>query len=331
MMKNTKIPYLLGWLCCGMTLFSACGQSEVEELENENLRMSVIASIEHLDKAPQGRYAGVGESNDPDDVRFVKDDKIGVFKSETETASEWTFDGTKWNSTGIVYWPSVDKEHTFYAFYPYQAAASINAVPMPSLLEQNGDLNSLSQCDFLVATTTGKYTPGGVVDFTGEGKTFKHVSSLIALTIVGTTGDLQNATLKRISIKGTNLVAPSSYSFKDKTVTPMSGENTDLLEVPLDHEMGSSDVTYFFIVNAYEKTDDNSEIELMIQYTTSMGLNFEAKLKGFSGNTLKGGVRQNYTITISDAILTVSGAFISKWGEGKTFNVPMNGTTVPNE
>ena len=141
---------LFVWSCFVMTFFSAC-QQEVNEIDEANeLRMSITASIKGQIESVGSRYTGT----DPSEVSFAEDDAIGVFVNG-ETAVKWTYDGeSNWDAGRIVYWPSKTTECKFYAFYPYDDELSYDSnesVPMPSLLEQTGEIASISQCDFMHA------------------------------------------------------------------------------------------------------------------------------------------------------------------------------------
>lgn len=316
MTKHLKIPITLGWLCYGITLISACQQVETET-ESDELRMSVVASIGDLSDTPKGRYAG----SEPNEVEFATGDSIGVFIDD-DPALKWTYDASVWKADTIVYWPDKTNEHTFCAFYPYEESLSKTSVPMPSLRNQSGQFEDVSQIDFLVATTTEAYGTDGVVGFDGEETAFKHVSSLLKLTIKGDE-DLQEATLTDLSISGKNIVASSTYSFEDNAVTLVSGDDSDLLDVSLNDETNGDDIVYYFIVN--EKTDD-SVVTLTIKYTAG-GKSYVATLDGFANNHFESGVQQSYTLRVMDRSLIISGSSISDWGEGEVMDdVVVNGT-----
>ena len=304
-------------LCLCMTMTVGCQQSEVENSGSNDLRMSLVARIGNLSEAPVSRYAG----DEPNNAEFTENDCIGVFVDD-EAALKWTYGLSGWTTETAVYWPDKTEDHTFCAFYPYAEAASTESVPMPGLKSQNGSMSSLSDCDFLVATTTQSYGADGTVAFYGEGKSFSHVSSLLKLTIKGD-GDLQASTLNSISITGTNIVAPSTYSFDTKAVTLTPDAESDILSAGLSHEMSGTDATFYFIVN--EKKDASSVVTLTIEYTTG-GKVYEASLANFAGNTFAGGMQQSYTLTIKDSSLIISGAEIEPWGEGETLEeIVING------
>lgn len=301
-----------------MTFFVACQQAEVENLKADDLRMSIVASINGQNENPDSRYAG----EDPDNVEFTADDAIGLFV-DNNPAVEWVYDGEDWSSgENVVYWPDKTKSHTFRAFYPYAETDSYASVPMPSLLNQTGTIESISACDFLVATKSQTYTDGGTVEFKGTESSFKHVSTLLQLTFVEGS-ELTGAVLNKIKIEGSNIVTSSSYSFDTKSVTLNSNTTSDVLMVEgLSHKM-SDGGNFYFIVN--EKKDANSSVKLTVEYTAN-GKNYVAQKSGFANNLFAGGMCQKYTITIQNSSLIISGNVISSWGTGESLdNVEING------
>ena len=299
------------WSCVVMTFFSACQQAENVNQQVGELPMSIVASISAQKNIPNSRYAGT----DPNNVVFKESDRIGVFV-DNGSVSEWVYSASEWNSTTTVYWPDKINPHTFCAFYPYdEDDVSITAVPMPSLLNQTGTIESISQCDFLVSSVTQSYGDDGVVKFQGDGA-FSHVSSLLQLTFKGVE-DLSSSVLKKIKIEGENIVAPTTFSFNDKKVSVLSSDDSDVLEVSLSHEMDGENVTYYFILN--EKLDASSVVTLTVEYTTG-DKTYVAQKKGFAGNVFAGGVCQSYIMTIMDRLLVISGSSISEWGDGESLD-----------
>lgn len=124
-------------------------------------------------------------------------------------------------------------------------------------------------------------------------------------------------------VEGVNLVAPSTYSFEDKSVTLHPDEQSDVLEAVLDQAMSGQDHSFYFIVN--EKKDAASTVTLAVEYTSG-GKTYVAQLENFANNTFMGGMRQSYTFIIKDSSLIISGSSISAWGEGEQMDdVVING------
>lgn len=312
------------WSCLAMTFFVACQQAEVEYPEAENLRMFLSASITNQGKSLQSRYAG----SDPNHVDFVENDRIGVFMDE-EPAVEWTYQKNSkaelvWKSAEWVYWPDKDQLHTFHAFYPYEAAASVTAVPMPDLSEQDGTWANICQYDFLVATARQSYGTNGVVSFEDDAA-FTHVSSLLQLTFKGD-GDLSTAVLNKITLEGVDIVTPSTYSFRasvEEAVQLNPSVSADVLTVTPSHIMDGKDMHVYFILN--EKESTTGVVSLTVEYTKDSKA-YVAQLDGLAGNAFAGGVHQWYTLVIKDGALVVSGASISDWEGGESLgDIEING------
>lgn len=302
-MKTNLIPAIL---CGSIICLSACQNEQVERSENSSLFMSVVAGIGHTPVT--GRYAG----ENPNSAEFTDGDAIGIFMNEN-TPVRWEYNGQTWDPAQTVYWPDKETEHTFRAFYPYTEASSYNAIPMPSLKSQTGTMESVAACDFLTARKTQAYGEDGVVSFVGEGNTFKHISSLIQLTIKANK-DLATATLTNISINGTHLVAPSTYSFTDGvTLTP--DETSDEVSLDVNYDMAEGDITYFIVVN--EKLTDTEVTTLSLEYTSG-GQTYTATKEGLAGNVFKSGMMQSFTLSVQNLELLVTGSEISPWEEGNT-------------
>ena len=314
---NNMKKYSFVWSCLVMTFFVACQQTEVENLKAEDMRMSISASINGQTKSPKSRYAGT----DPSHVEFQTGDAIGLF-IDSKPAIEWTLASSGWNTSEIVYWPDRTKSHTFRAFYPFAETLSCGTVPMPSLLNQTGTIESISACDFLVATKEQSYQEGDMIEFKGEDASFKHVSTLLKITFKEG-AELNGAILKKIAIEGTGIVSPSTYSFEDKIVTLTPDTNSDVLSVDGLSQDLSDGFTYYFIVN--EKQDASSLVKLAVEYEIN-GMAYVAQLSSFAGNVFDGGMCQSYIITIQNNVLVVSGADISSWGVGESMeDIVING------
>lgn len=321
-----KISFV--WSCFVMTFFVACQQAEVENPKADDLRMSIVASINGQSESPESRYTGP----DPSNVVFKNEDKIGVF-IDSKPADAWIFDGEDWTSVDkIIYWPSRTKTHTFRAFYPYAEADSYTEVPMPSLQEQDGTIESISKCDFLVTTKEQSYSEGGTVTFNKEDEennySFKHVFTLLKLNFQQGEG-LSGATLNKITFKGTNIVAPSTYSFQTNQVTLVPDGNSDALTTDGLSKDLTGGQTFYFIVNEKQDIESASPITLAVEYTVN-GKTYEAKAANLGNDLFEGGACQTYTITIKNDVLVITGATIAPWGEGDDFpNIVINGEEKP--
>lgn len=325
-----KISFV--WSCFVMTFFVACQQAEVENPKADDLRMSIVASINGQSESPESRYTGT----DPSNVIFKAGDNIGLFVDDTP-AEEWIYDAGCWNPVGgIVYWPNKD-EHIFRAFYPYASGASLESVPMPILSGQKGTIESISARDFLVATKAQSYGEDGEVTFSkeAEGKdySFKHVSTLLKITFKGG-GDLKGSTLTSLKITGANVAAKSTYSFTDKAITIQPDDKEDdELSVSLGREVGDGDEVVYVIVNEKQLgvgEEKPSNVMLAVEYITTDDKTYVASVDNFANSLFAGGKCQSYTFTIKDSSLIISGSEISDWGDGGSIeNIVINGEEIP--
>lgn len=321
------------WSCCVMTFFVACQQAEVENLKADDLRMSIVASINDQKEAPDSRYAG----ETPDKVEFTADDAIGLFVDNNPVV-EWVYDGEDDWSSGekVVYWPDKTKSHTFRAFYPYPKTETntntytYTSVPMPSLLNQTGTIESISECDFLVATKSQTYTDGKTVEFK-EAASFKHVSSLLKLTFNGG-GDLEGSVLTKITVTGNGLVASSTYAFGEEggvSLKLKEDSSDDVLVASLSNKdgeatMGRNAKSFYLIVNARTK-EELSTVSLTVEYKKGV-TSYVASLENLTSNGFVGGTCQSYTFTIKDASISIVGSSIEEWSGGESLdNVEING------
>lgn len=293
-----------------MALLTGCQESEGVEEEGEKLPMSIEARI--------NESGGASRSVEkPGKSEFSSNDAIGLFVNE-QAVAKWTRnESNSWSTTPAAYWPDKTKSHNFYAFYPYVANASKSSVPMPDLTKQTGKAEDLATYDFLVATATQAYsTNSGVVSFTGN-NAFHHVSSLIILKIDGS-GDLSSSTINGISLTGTDIVTSSTYSF-DNSSAPVSvaeGDKKNTLAVTgLNGTMSSTGLTYYFILNP--NTVTRSAVDLVLDYTTGSDT-YKAKKTGLGSESshYEGGKRYDYTLKITDGVLSISGGDIADWTSG---------------
>ena len=311
-----KISFV--WSCFVMTFFVACQQAEVENPKADDLRMSIVASIKGQQEMTDSRYE-INQSGVP---VFKKGEAIGVF-FDGESVVKWTYLNPAWSPSRDVFWPDRVDSHVIRAFSPYiDGVTSYNAIPMPLLTSQTGTMEDVIARDFLVTDVNQTYGEDGVVSFKGA-DAFTHVSSMLQLTLTGD-GDLSASTLKRISITCNDIVTKSTYSFTDGVI--LDKEQSNSLDLSLNHEVKGTGVTYYFIVNAKDGTKDNpDEATLTIVYERG-GTTYEATLEQFAGNDFAEGVCQQYTLSIKDGVLLITGADITDWKPGGSLDeIVING------
>ena len=325
-MKTHVITVLV--LC--LILFVGCQQSVDDLVVNENYPISIEASI---GGAGGSRYSASTLEN----AAFTEGDNIGLaYKVGTDNATsfvKWTLNDGSWNPATEMNWKNIGDDHTFYAFYPYKTGASLSKVPMPALTEQDGTMASVATRDFLVATKTMKYSNGGKVSFT-DSNAFEHVSSLVVLTLKNT-GDLTSATINNVSLEGADLVAESTYSFDNKTVTRINSDDAMSANISSGNgAMNGESRKFYFVVNS--GTVDLSSVTLSITYTSAGGEAYKASKTNLSqteGHTqFQSGYFYNYGITVSTGnVLTISGHTINKWENGGSFDITIDNSQKQEE
>ena len=312
-----------------MALLAGCQQAnEIEELDNK-LPMSVEVSIV---KTMGSRYAVQNE--DPNQLSFADGNAIGM-AVEGEEFVEWTLNGSMWTPTGdCVYWPDKNTAYKFNAFYPFADVTDGGGIKMPSLSGQDGTMTTIATKDFLAITKSESYaTNNGVVSFTG-GCSFKHVSSLVKITLKGE-GDLLNTTINNITLKGDDIISTSTYKFLETgnpigKVTVAQGTGDEISITPSNCTITTEGEVFYFIVNAGTTTLDN--VSLTIKYTSG-GKIYTATLAqlGTSPQKFESGVFYTYGLKVADGILSISGNTISGWGDGQPMgDIVINGMQEPN-
>lgn len=304
-----------------MVMLTGCQQAEEITNPSEELPMAIEASIEnHM----ASRYASGNNNGTPNSLVFSSGDNIGVFVND-RVADKWTKGNDEnWTSTpSTIYWPDKVSNHDFYAFYPHQEALSKTSVPMPSLAGQTGTMESLSKCDFMVATTKQSYGTNGIVSFSGTNNCFKHVSSLVAITILKES-DLKESIITKISFEGANtgLGSTTEYSFGTDTepATIVTKSSIDIVESSENFSISmketEKDLPLYFILNSGA---DLANITFSIEYNTGEK-HFTASKSGLGSGSLTSGNRYNFNLNITDGVLSISGCEIEGWGTGSNMN-----------
>ena len=318
-----KVKNMLTMGC--LALLTGCQQTDGLENQSEELPMYVEASIE---EEPMSRY--VSSDNSPNNLSFAVGDEIGLFVHDRSVV-KWTKETEGWNPATFSYWPNKSDEYCFYAYYPYDEATSMKSVPMPSLAGQKGTIESLSACDFLVASSKESYDTDGVVSFTGNAS-FNHVSSLVAVTIKGDC-DLKTSLINEISFSATDIATATTYSFDGNQVSKTGQSLNELVFSSLGAngsgiQMANKDEVLYFILNSGISL---SNITFCIKYSTA-GVNYKAEKANLGSGTLASGGRYNFNLSIFDGELSLSGGTIQNWGEGTPMeDIEINNPTVEEE
>jgi hypothetical protein len=158
-------------------------------------------------------------------------DKIGIFSTQARTTQDGTPPAnnvafTAQNSaksaafSGTLYWGAASTEHTFYAYYPYDAGYARNQTAVPVSLSsaqfqsQAGDTDHVGALDFMVAspvTVTSPAEAGAIAE--SVNLTFHHLFALIEFQITG------SGQLTQVSLTGADPLAFGSGTL-DLTQSP---------------------------------------------------------------------------------------------------------------
>lgn len=167
---------------------------------------------------------------------FIAGDKIGVSETLTQRSNvPYTASGSgssmTWTTPAAttMYWFNSTATHTFYAYYPYNAANNGNVVSIPILANQTFGSVPDVNADMLVAgpKTQVRGTGGNAVAFIGSAA-FSHAFSLLKFTI--STSLLSTYTLKSMTLRGGNTtVSPDKPYGMFNTVNTVSTVGYDLV------------------------------------------------------------------------------------------------------
>lgn len=131
---------------------------------------------------------------------FTSGDVIGVYETLTGRSNvSYSYNGTAWTPSSVMYWQNGTSNHTFYAYYPYNATSSGTVVTIPKLSTQTIKTTVSPSADLLVSGPQTQKRSASV------GLTFTHAYTLIQLNVkMGLLGLLKPYDLQRITIQGGN-------------------------------------------------------------------------------------------------------------------------------
>lgn len=224
-----------------ITFFSSCHESgESEQVQTREYTVSIVARIGK--SLPDARYQ---QTNENVSAEFKDKDDIGIFMDNSDAVC-WTFDGTAWAASNSIFWEDKEGTHTFCAYYPYSKsdAKDKKRIMMPALDSQDGSWGNIAEYDFLVASKALSYNEDhGNVAFSGE-HSFKHVSSLLKINIKGE-GEMAKAVIDEITLKSSDLITQTYYSFETNNVTMDETTPKESLSIVPKHSMNSQDAAFY--------------------------------------------------------------------------------------
>ena len=150
--------------------------------------------------------------------------------------------------------------------------------------------------------------------------------------------DLASATIKKILLEGTDLVANSNYSFiagDDRKVSLEEGDNDDVMIANFENgfKMNENSV-FYFVVNS--GTVNLSNVKLSITYKSAGGDVYTVTKQGLnqenSDGKFKRGFFYNYGIKVmTDKSLLISGYEIDEWDEDVSFDITIDNSQKQNQ
>ncbi len=291
-MKTNKLWATIAIVC---TLV-ACQQENPTNLEKADIHLTATKT-----------FAGFSSRSVDITNTFRNGNKIGLFLPEQDTDTEWTYTDGRWNVSTPCQWKNKTDRFTFVAYAPYTSGSRRNAIGMPELNAQSGNKEDIAAKDFLMAEITTAYTDNnGTVAFTGA-NAFKHVYSLIVVTLKDESED--NVTLKTLGIEGKGFFTKHTYNLKDepKGMT-IQGEAIDRQQISVNKAMTGEGLSYYFLVNPVSNNTSGS-----IDISFSRGnKNFTASSDGL-GQRFEAGKLYQYTFSLKKGVLILQGADVLPW------------------
>ena len=245
----------------------------------------------------------VGLQTRANDSAFETEDEIGLYVVNYDGATagtlklegnqadntQFTFDGSKWNSTEDIYWKDQNTPADFYAYYPYSASiTSVTAHAFGVQADQSVE-DSFWASDFL----WGKSAKVSPTPMAVPIKT-SHVFSRIVLDIKpgnGFTDDAWEAATKSVSIQEVKTSATIDLSTGVATATGSAGS-----VIPFAYSASGTTVTYRAMI-VPQVVADNSKLVVVtvdgVDYVYRKGFTFNANTEykfAVTVNKTEGGV-----------------------------------------
>lgn len=263
------------------------------------------------------------------DQNWNASDAIGVMVTNAPTSSMATMyknvkytvtaagDKGKFTSTDGIYFQDASETVTFAAYYPYQTSTSIATLPGTDGTVTGGKTNEKNDTqanqetiDFLFASGATANESNPTVEFTGDDNQFKHKMTRLVLKVQMGNGFAASeiSSITKITLGG--LVHEGTFNVTDGTAAASTTVKA----------LDDWDIT-----NNYKTTADNVYTYTMILYpqTLTGALTFSATVAGeaYTNTTtiqpgLAAGTSYEYTITVNQTGLDVSGCTIAPWTTG---------------
>lgn len=273
----------------------ACSNND-EPVNNELIAARITANI---NGASETRAAG---------TQWTSNDKIGVTcSSEGASYSNVEYTTTKGDGNFATstpfYFPDVNTEKSFTAYYPYKATSEMeNGVITGSTAAENQTSANQPDIDYLWAGTQTATGGSPNVNFS-----FAHKMSKLTLKFQQG-GDVTLSDMK--TYKLSSLVLEGTFNTTNGTAAAKT-EGTTATNLVMNVSNVTSDDEFSLIL--YPQTISEG---LTLSVDVNDNLSYKCKLKVNDGSDLtqlEAGNNYTFTITVSKAGLTITNSTISDW------------------
>lgn len=295
-------------------IFGALSLSLLVACEEQNVENDVVAESVRVEaEITSSGSNSTRTSTTGNAVTFAEGDQIGFYMPEAEESGFWTLSDGVWVPSTTYVWPDKINSYDFCAYYPFTVANPRTSISMPDLTAQTGEASELGNYDFLVARCAAKYnTANGVVSFT-ENQAFKHVYSLMSITLK-TNADTKDASLTDLSIKANGVVSSHTYHFgqtQSEDGMTLSGDPINEFSLSgLNVTIPTDGYNSMYIVNPL---DAGENVAITIKYSRNGEL-FTASTQ-VPAESIKQGSLNKLTIRIKKSGLVVEGNTVEDWSE----------------
>lgn len=314
----------LGTLC--LSFLVACEENELgvtDEMNSKQLRVEAeIANSSVL----SSRTSTTAEGK----VSFTTGDKIGFYMPETAESGLWTYNGESWTSSTEYTWPDKESTYDFCAYYPFTSAETRDAITMPDLSKQTGEISKIGTYDFMVARCSSNYaTNSGKVLFKGE-QAFKHVYAMIAITLK-TSKETEGSVLTGVTLSAANLISAYTYHFgknsSDDGMTVKADGKNELALTTLNNEINKDKgLKKAFVVNPLQSSGN---VTIKVDYTRE-NKKYTASTTVSAASVQKGNLN-NLSVIIKKSGLVVAGNSVEDWNVSNLEDVTVEEDAVPME
>lgn len=300
-------------------LFTACTKDDSYDNCEDNNEVSISALM-------AGLTLNSRTTDDGTNASWVTNDSLGLFCTQSNPAAnnlKYTYSGSNWSTAVPTFWKDYTTLHQFYAYAPYAGGNTVTAVKIPVLNTQTGALNPTYNVLY------SNNQRGGVNRPANSGNvplTFKHVLSLIQLSIKIDGTVPANTTLTSVTITGqtgegiTTSATGATFSLSDSTYTANGATNNLITVQPSSAPTLSTSTatTLNILVFPIATTTPTLTVNCAFPDATTGS----ASISLGSGLTFARSTKYIYTVTLSRNAIVITNVTINPWlpGGSSTIN-----------